>query len=272
MIGKSKVLDYNLVWYDEVDGSTFYEKDLERALLDKLPVVYPDFIGIPFALTIRAGTETSAPDLAMLKKDYSEWYIIEVEMSRHDWAGHVEKQVRVFTKGHYEKKRVAEYILRKDTEYMAPSSPRLLLPDLIKMVDEKQPRVMVVANEPVKDWLPGIRKNSAMLSVFQIYKGLNHHEIYRVEGDVPFVFRDKSHCELLKGASNILVVYSPTVISEPNKSIIEIIFLGKRTKWIRVDDGLKVNLILNGSTHYLQSEKKYLLYVSDIGDYYLETT
>jgi len=44
MLGRTKVLDYNLEWYDEVDGSTFFEKDLERTLLMRLPTVYPDYI------------------------------------------------------------------------------------------------------------------------------------------------------------------------------------------------------------------------------------
>ena len=270
MIGKSKVLDYELNWYDEIDASTFYEKNLERTILMRLPQVYPDYYGIPFNLTITAGKETSTPDLAMVKKDYSEWFIIEVELERHSWENHVEKQVRVFTNGYYEKNRIAKYILEKDVEIMSPNPARFNFDKLKKMIGDNQPKVMVIANEPVKEWIPGIRKYNALLSVFQIYKGLNKHEIYRVEGDVPFIFRDKSHCELLKGASNILIVHTPTFIVEKHKEELEIIYLGKKTKWIRMDDGSIVNLILNGSTHYLQSEKKYILYLSDSGEYYLE--
>lgn len=270
MLGRSKVLDYNLDWYDEVDGSTFYEKDLERTLLHRLPVVYPDFIGIPFSLRIQAGTEKSDPDLAMVKNDYSEWYVIEVEMERHGWEGHVEKQVRVFTKGLYEKKRVADYMIKKDLETNGGVA-RLDHTKLLNMIDMHQPKVMVVANEPVKDWISKVRKYNAFLSVFQIFRGVNGHEIYKIEGDTPFVFRSKSHCEILKGSSNILIVHTPTFIKEKHKENILITFLGKKTKWIRIDDGDKVRLILNGSTHYLQLEKKYILYLSESDEYFLET-
>ncbi|MDH7448429.1 hypothetical protein [Aquimarina sp. 2201CG14-23] len=270
MIGKSKILDYEYKWYDEIDGSTFYEKDLEQTILSKLPIVYPDYIGVPFSLTIQAGLESSRPDLAMVKKDYSEWYIIEVEMARHGWEGHVEKQVRVFSKGTYKKLHVAKYIAKKEKEYYSPTPTYFELDKLIKMIELHQPKVMVIANEPVKEWVPHIRKYKALLSVFQIYKGTNHFELYRIEGDTPFVFRDKSHCELLKGSSNILIVYTPTFVTEKHNEELEIIFNGKKTKWIKMDDGSKVNLILNGSTHYLQTEKKYILYLSEEGKYYLE--
>jgi len=209
----------------------------------------------------------------MIKNDYSEWYVIEVEMERHGWENHVEKQVRVFTNGLYEKDKVAQYMIDKDTEFtkLQGKAPRLDLDRLKKMINDHQPKVMVVANEPVKEWIQGIRKYNALLSVFQIYKGLNGHEIYRVEGDIPFVLRNKSHCEILKGSSDILVVYTPTFINEGHKEVIEITFNGKQPKWTRMNDGEKVNLILKGSTHYLQIERKYILYLSDKDEYYFKT-
>ncbi len=270
MLGRSRVLDYNLEWFDEVDGSSFYESDLERTLLHRLPTVYPDFIGIPFNLPIQAGTERSRPDLAMVKNDYSEWYIIEVEMERHSWAHHIEKQVRVFTQGIYEKKRVANYMRQKDLE-LNQGIPRLDYDSLVSMIDNYQPKVMVVANEPVIEWISKVRGYNAYLSVFQIYKGVNGHEIYRIEGDTPFVFRSKSHCEFVRGSSNILTVHTPSFIKESHQDVLEIIFLGKKTKWIKMDDGDRVKLILNGATHYLQLEKKYVLYLSDKEEYFLET-
>lgn len=272
MLGKSKILDYERQWYDEIDGTSFYEKDLEKTILDKVPNVYPDYFAIPFSKTIWSGAEKSRPDLALIRKDYSHWYIIEVEMKRHGWEDHVEKQVRVFSRGLYEKNAITDYIIRKDVEYSSQigEDPRLDRDSVLRLVDEEQPKVMVIVNEPAPEWLSGIRKYGAELSVFQMYRGTEGLEVYRVEGDTPFVFRDKSHARLFHGVSNVIIVYTPTFISEEHGEELEIVFRGRKTAWIRQDDGDKTFLVLKGSTSYLQTEKEYVLYISESGEYYLE--
>lgn len=263
MLGKSKVLDTNIEWYDEIDADSFYEKHFEQTFLSKISEVYPDFVGVPFGLTITSDdAETSAPDLAIIKSDYKEWFIIEVEMGRHSWDNHVEKQVRVFTKGIYEKKRIAKYINEKN--------PALDINKLETMVDLYPPKVMVIVNEDKPDWKKQAKKYDALISVFQIYKGLNGLELYRIEGDTPYIYRDKSHCAFLKSMSNTLEVYTPTFITEAHNDKIDIIFKGRKTKWTVIRDSKKVHLIIHGRTHSLQIEKKYIIFKSDLNEYYLE--
>ena len=117
MIGKSKVLDTNPDWYDEIDGTSFYEINFEEILLSKINYVYPDFWGVKFSITItNLDGESSKPDLAIIRKDYMEWYVIEVEMGRHSWEDHVEKQVRVFSTGIYPAEKIAKYMKDKNDE------------------------------------------------------------------------------------------------------------------------------------------------------------
>lgn len=263
MIGKSKILDTNIEWYDEIDPVSFYEKHFETTFLSKIHEVYPDFIGLPFSLEItNSDGEKSKPDLAMIRSDYKEWYIIEAEMGRHSWTGHVEKQVRVFNTGFYDKRRISNYIKSKKTN--------LDLKKLEDMVDNFQPKVMVIVNERKPDWEIEIKKYNSYLSVFQIYKGLNSFEIYRISGDTPFIYRNKSHCAFINGLSNTMEIFTPTFISEDNDSEIDIFFKGRKTKWKLKKDDRKVYIIIAGRTHSLQLEKKYLLYLSDTNEYYLE--
>ncbi len=263
MLGKSKVLDTNSEWYDEIDATSFYEKNFERTFLSKISEVYPDFIGIPFNLTIATeDEETSDPDLAIIKNDYKEWFVIEVEMGRHSWDNHVDKQVRVFTNGIYEKKRIAEYIHKKDSS--------LDLKKLESMVENYPPKVMIIANEEKKEWKKKAKKYKALISVFQIYKGLNGLELYRIEGHTPYVFRDKSHCSFLKSMSNTLEVYTPTFIEEANDEEVVVIFRGRKTKWKVIRDEERLYLVFIGRTHFLQLENKYLFYKSELNEYYLE--
>lgn len=263
MIGKSKILDTNIEWYDEIDPLSFYEKHFEDTFLSKMHEVYPDFIGIPFSQKISTKNgENSKPDLAMIRNDYKEWYIIEAEMGRHSWGGHVEKQVRVFSTGYYAPKKVAKYINSKNNS--------LDLVELENMIDNIQPKVMVIVNEPKPQWEIEVKKYNSYLSVFQIYKGLNGFELYRISGDTPFIYRDKSHSAFVKGLSNMMEIYTPTFIKEPNGTDIIIFFRGKKTKWKILKDKGKTYIVISGRTHSLQLEKKYLLYISNRNEYYLD--
>lgn len=262
MIGKSKILDTANEWYDEIDPLSFYEKNFETTFLERIEEVYPDFVGIPFSLKIsNPDGENSKPDLAIIRKDYKEWYIVEVEMGRHSWENHVEKQVRVFSTGSYPKKKVSKYIKSKNNS--------LDLAMLETMVDEVQPKVLVVVNEHKPNWELGVKKYDAFLSVFQIYKGHTGFEIYRIAGYTPFIYRDKSHCNFVKGLSNIIEIHTPTFVGENNDDDIYITFRGLQTKWKIIRDDEKVYLSLYGRTHF-QLEKSYLFYLSNKGEYYLE--
>ena len=272
MIGKTKVLrvdeESNPEWYDEIDPISFYEKHFETTFLEKINVVYPDFIGVAFSLSIENeyGEKSKRPDLAIVRRDYKEWYIIEAEMGRHSWEDHVEKQVKIFTSGVYEKHRIANYIFEKDT------SNTLELSHLIQMVSEiPNPKVMVIVNEHKPDWKAKIKKYKAFISVFQIYKGLNGFEIYRLEGDTPFIYRASSHCDFVKGSSNMLKVYTPTFITEEDGSEIILVFKGRKTRWIKATEkNDTVILIFRGASTFLQLEKKYLLYVTNENEYFLD--
>lgn len=263
MIGKSKILDTNIEWYDEIDPLSFYEKHFEETFLSKMHEVYPDFIGIPFSLKISTKDgENSKPDLAMVRKDYKEWYIIEAEMGRHSWEGHVEKQVRVFSSGFYSPKKVAKYISSKNDSLDTTS--------LEKMIDQISPKVMVIVNEPKPLWEIEVKKYNSYLSVFQIYKGLNGLELYRISGDTPFVYRDKSHCSFVKGLSNTMEVYTPTFLKHPDGALIDVFFRGKKTRWKILNENDRKYIVISGRTHFLQLEKKYILYISNKDEYYLE--
>ncbi len=262
MLGKSKVLDYKNEWYDEIDASSYYEKNLENTILSKLNSVYPNYIGVPFSLPIsNAEDESSTPDFVLIRKDYQEWYVIEVEMSRHSWDDHVEKQVRVFSSGIYKKDRVAQYIKEKNSS--------LDTDKLVFMVDNFPPKVMVIVNEAMPEWEKKVRKYQAFISVFQIYKGTNGIDIYRVEGHTPHIVKNRSHCAFLRGSANILEVFAPNFIEESHDIILEIVYKGKKTRWKKVIEEDRIFLVVVGH-NMLPIENRYVLIQSESSEYYLE--
>lgn len=262
MIGKSKVLDTKPEWYDEIDGTSFYEINFEEILLSKINYVYPDFLGVKFSIKItNLDGESAKPDLAIIRKDYLEWYVIEVEMGRHSWEDHVEKQVRVFSTGIYHAEKIAEYMKNKNDE--------LDIVRLEEMITNYQPKVLVVVNEEKWEWEKNIKKYNALLSVFQIYRGTNGLEVFRVAGAIPFIYKDKSPCRFLKGSNRILEVSSPTFITEKDGSELSIIFKGRTTRCIKKESNGKTFLIILGY-NFLQLEKQYVLFLSNSGDYYIQ--
>lgn len=159
MIGKSKVLDRHNDWYDEIDGTSFYEINFQDVFLSKIYQVYPDFLGVKFSMSIKnSDGESSEPDLAIIRKDYEEWYVVEVEMGRHGWEDHVEKQVRVFSTGIYHAEKIAPY--------MKDRNETLDIKRLEQMIINHPPKVLVVVNEEKSEWERNIKKYNALLSVF----------------------------------------------------------------------------------------------------------
>jgi len=181
-------------------------------------------------------------------------------MSIHSWENHVEKQVRVFSTGTYPKEKVAEYINKKNNNLEKDS--------LSSMIDNYPPKVMVIVNERMPEWEDKIKKYDSFISVFQIYKGTNGIDLFRVEGDTPLIVKNKSHCAFMKGASNILEVFSPAFIEAPHDSILEITYSGKKTKWKKIDEKNRVFLISIGY-NILPIEKKYILIQSELNEYYM---
>jgi len=266
MFGKSKILDTDKKWFFEIDPASFYEKNLENTILSQMESIYPNYLGVPFAIDIaNSEGEIARPDFVLIRKDYQEWYVVEVELSRHSWDDHIEKQVRVFSTGIYEKEHIAGHLFKKDSS--------LDIEKLEKMVDEHYPKVMVVVNEKMIDWGKKIKKYNAILSVFQIYKGTEGFDVYRVEGETPLIVADKSHCMFTKGGPNILEVFSPEIITECHNSEIEISYKGRITKWVKKEsknrNKRRVYLILKG-LNYLPIENKYVLTKSKSNEYYLE--
>ncbi len=65
-------------------------------------------------------------------------------------------------------------------------------------------------------------------------------------------------------------IYTPSFVSESNDSEINIFFRGKKTKWKILKAKGKTYIVITGRTHFLQLEKKYILYISNKNEYYLD--
>src|SRR6266852_3921922 len=98
-------------WYDELRAVAYYvESNLENWILQHAKSIFPHHFLIPFKKGVLGKTTpaTKRPDLALIRRDFSAWAIIEVEIERHELA-HVLDQTRVFVEGNYNAPEMAEY-------------------------------------------------------------------------------------------------------------------------------------------------------------------
>lgn len=248
-------------WYDEVSAQSMYESQFEDIVRSQAASLFPEYITVPFKITVESEEGTAKADLALIDRNYLGWWVVEVEMSRHSLKRHVLPQVKTLSEATYGED-VARYFFEKQ--------PQLDLQKLTDMMKGVQPRVLVVVDLPKPDWIPKLEKHDALLALVQIYKSSSSQMIYRINGQYPFTFESgRSICYFERLISNFLIIESPALLEIQNDEKIEITFNNALTEWKRLDIKDKVYLI-PVKFNPLNIERKYLLLKEVSGKYYLQ--
>ncbi len=241
----SKVIDHKTVWYQEVASRDYYlETDLERTIMIYLELIFQGYKVFPFkqSLTNKVTGKSSAADLGMIKSDYSEWYVIEVELGKHSQKEVIE-QIETFrnftpTSDHanyINKKRPGEFNLTK----------------LTALITNRSPELMVIVNENKEDWKTDLKRLSCKMCVFQIYNDFKGRRMFRLDGEHPFIFTDFCNCKYEKALPNTVKVLKKDFLEGygiKNGDKVNIEFSGINYLWERKDDGSEVFLICDSRT------------------------
>lgn len=81
------------------DADAASEAEFEYIVASTLMCVYSSYRCFPFTGTFHLDGDGYRPDLALVAKDFSHWFIIEVELTSHSFEHHVLPQVRAFRYG-----------------------------------------------------------------------------------------------------------------------------------------------------------------------------
>lgn len=226
----ARVIDKNHVWYQEVAPRSFYsEEDLERAIIQNLQLIFPQFKAFPFKKELQNSytLESRKPDLAMVKSDYSEWYLIEVELGKHR-KEHVLGQIETFYYANY---------LEEHADYIHQQCTVLDLGQLRDMVSKKVPKLMVIVNEPKPDWINDLRDLNCKTCVFQVYRDFHGNPLYRLNGEHPYIFTHFCDCKYQKyGSPYTIEVLDQDFLDGyeiPDGGTIDIEFQGQALQWMR---------------------------------------
>jgi hypothetical protein len=239
----SKVIDHKTIWYQEIASRDYYlENDLERTIMVYLELIFPDYRVFPFKqdLLNPLTGKKSAADLGMVKIDYSEWYVIEVELGKHTKKEVVE-QIETFRNF---KPSVA------NAEYIDEKRPGVF--DLKKLTTLVlgNPKLMVIVNEYKEDWKADLSRLSCEMCIFQIYNDFSGRRMYRLDGEYPFIFTNFCNCKYEKTLPNTVRVLKKDFldgygIKDGDSLTIE--YLGVNYIWEREDAGSEVYLICKSS-------------------------
>lgn len=236
------------VEYQEILSRTFYnEGDLENTVLTHLQTIFKDFTVIPFKVRIedQLNSRNKIADLAIIKKDYTEWFIVEVELKGHSFS-HVEEQIESFYNGKYTDHH-AEYMESKNTSEFDLSS-------LKKMVSTYPPKLLVIADKIKPDWENSLEQYNCNICAFQIFLDVDGSDAYRLKGPYPTAFTDYCLASIKFGVMTAVELlgergkdFCTTVGIENGDSVI-VEFAGYDAKW-------KVNY--DGSDIFLDCEDGY---------------
>lgn len=128
--------------FDMLDPDIVSEQEFEHCLATILPCFYQDYTVFVFGGSFQYDTQARRPDLAMVAKDFSHWFIIEVELVTHSLDKHVLPQVKAFRYGQPQSDCIS--ILRRELNVSATQAETLL---------HHVPRgVAVIANKPEPKW------------------------------------------------------------------------------------------------------------------------
>lgn len=236
------------IWYQEVAPRSYYnESALERAILHNLGIIFPDFTAIPFKkeLIDSISGKKNTADLAMIHKDYNEWYVIEVELGAHD-IKHVVEQVTTFKNCNYDDSH-ANYIFEKAKK----SNIRLDLNKLKSMTCNHFPHIMVIVNEHKPDWNIHFKAIRCKSCVFQIYHNFNGNALYRIDGEHPLIKTEFCHCKYQNTLPYTIEVLDKKFLDAHNildGRSITIEYNGIGYSWERIDASNMVFLQCNHSS------------------------
>ena len=238
-------------WFDAVSSEGQYEAEFEELILSRASSLFPDYHVVPFKISVESEDGRKTPDLALIERSYRYWWVVEVEMAHHSLRGHVIPQVEVFARGRYG---------QEHCDYMVGKCSGLDQNALADMIKGSQPRVLVVVNRAVPNWIEPIHSLDGLVAIAEIFRSGRNQHILRINGDYPSVSDESlvSSCRLDSGMLGLLQIDSPASLGIASGEQASIELDGGITFWTRLDISDKVWLIPTGRNP-LSANQSYLI-------------
>ena len=243
-------------WFDPVSSEGQYESDFESIILSRANSLFPQFHVVPFRMAVESEEGRKIPDLALVDAIYRFWWIVEVEMAHHSLYGHVIPQVEVFARGKYGEEH-ANYLASKGDDLNGKA--------LRDMIMGAQPRVLVVVNRSVPDWIDPMHRLDAIVTVVEVFRSDKNEHILRINGDYPE--SEDAHiaslCRLDTTLPGLLQMDSPAALGVETGGQVSIEFNGGLTNWSRLDASDRVWLVPAGRNPLVANQEYQIIRETD---------
>lgn len=220
----------NSEWHYELSLFNLREAEFEFLLLENPSLFSDDCFLIPFKKTVYAPDGNSArADLAIIREDFSEWFVVEVEMNRHSFDGHVLPQVRTLRDAYYGPELIA-YIEEKVRELGRDCS------QVENIIKGNSPTVIVIADRDCLDWRKRLETANVLFIAFELFKSEKNKYIFRVDGSLPSrPIEVLSYARFHGMLPRTLTIVSPAVLPADQDRPLRILFEGQTAEWRRCD-------------------------------------
>jgi hypothetical protein len=158
--------------YEMSDPDALSESELEYKTVRVLSRVFPEFHCVLFAGGFQYDDKVYRPDLALVARNFSHWFVIEVELVSHSFDAHVLPQARAFRYGAPQPDCVN--VLARELEISVEQARTLI---------EHVPRsIAVIANKPERNWEIALRSHDIQFLTVSIFKSPGGIEAIEIGG------------------------------------------------------------------------------------------
>ena len=193
-------------WYDELKVIAPYrEYQYDRIIQSHLQTLFPEYYALYYDRTIKQPLHQrgSKPDFAMIRKDFNEWWIVEVERVE-DNLFNVRKQIEDFVNGEYNPITEARYLYK--------NSENSIDYDGLYIVTQSPPKVMVIVDDADSKWETELEDLNPVTCILKLYRNKNGHDVLSISGDYPYIFEEESHCYFFDAMKNLLLLTNPDIL------------------------------------------------------------
>lgn len=194
VITKIYAITFNKWFYQLKASKHFDELTLQKILLYKFQALLPNHSAIYYDKNIVHKTlkkMKSKPDFVLWKNDYTEWYVIEVELVNHA-VKHIDTQLKNFFEGDYsDAQGISDYVKSK----CSGDFDRDLFENMLLSVP---PKIMLISDRIHPTWYNEFEKYDCYFATLQIYVDEEDNFLYRIGGEFPQEYTTFTYCNFDK--------------------------------------------------------------------------
>jgi hypothetical protein len=218
--------------FEELAPGSMLETDFERIVVDRGGLIFPDFFIVQFKSLVSSEEDSARADLALVERNYREWWVVEVELGNHSFESHILPQVRTLARASYGE---------DEGRALCGGCSELDLQSVLDMMKGRQPRVLVIVDTERKEWIHPLRRFEAELLVLQLFRSDRNEHAFRIEGHLPTIPTSVvSECSFDYLVPRFLVVHSPALLGISSGQLLNIKYRQYMTEWHRIDSQDKV--------------------------------